>query len=223
VKGSAAERVYYPGGADSLLFGRHAMPSLPETRASLILRLQDADDARAWDDFVQIYAPLVYRLARRHGLQPADADDLVQDVLSAVARSVETWLARPDRGQFRAWLLRIAKNLAINKLTRHKHRTVGAGDSNMAHLLSQHPANGDAASEFDLEYRRELFLWAAGRVREQIAEPTWQAFWLSTIEDKPIADVASQLNMSIGSVYIARSRVMARLRELVRCFEDRQQ
>jgi RNA polymerase sigma-70 factor (ECF subfamily) len=199
------------------------MPSLPETRASLILRLPDAADARAWDDFVQIYAPLVYRLARRHGLQPADADDLVQDVLSAVARSVETWLARPDRGQFRAWLLRIAKNLAINKLTRHKQRTIGAGDSNMAHLLSQHPANGDAASEFDLEYRRELFLWAAQRVRQQIAEPTWQAFWLSTIEDKPIAAVASQLNMSIGSVYIARSRVMARLRELVRCYEDRQQ
>ncbi len=198
------------------------MPSLPETRASLILRLPDAADARAWDDFVEIYAPLVYRLARRHSLQPADADDLVQDVLSAVARSVEAWLARPDRGQFRAWLLRIAKNLAINKLTRHKDRAIGVGDSNMAHLLSQHPANGDQATEFDLEYRRELFLWAAQRVREQIAEPTWQAFWLSTIESKPIAAVASQLTMSLGSVYIARSRVMARLREYVRQFEEQQ-
>ena len=195
------------------------MPSSPDTRASLILRLPDAADARAWDDFVQIYAPLVYRLARRHGLQPADADDLVQDVLSAVARSVEAWLARTDRGQFRAWLLRIAKNLAINKLVRHRHKPIGAGSSDMAHLLSQHPANGDAASQFDLEYRRELFRWAAERVREQVTEPTWQAFWLTTIEDKPIADVASRLKQSIGSVYIARSRVMARLRELVRCYE----
>lgn len=195
------------------------MPSLPETRASLILRLADAADAQAWDDFVQIYAPLVYRLARRHGLQPADADDLVQDVLSAVARSVATWLARPDRGQFSPWLLRIAKNLAVNSLTRHKHRPIGTGDSNVAHLLSQHPANGDAGGEFDLEYRRELFLWAAQRVREQFTLPTWQAFWLSTVEDKPIAAVASELKMSIGSVYISRSRVMTRLRELIKGYE----
>ena len=70
------------------------MPSPPETRASLILRLPDAADARAWDEFAAVYAPLVYRLARRHGLQPADADDLVQEVLRAVARSVEAWLAQ---------------------------------------------------------------------------------------------------------------------------------
>ena len=196
------------------------MSSLPETRASLILRLPDAADARAWDDFAQVYAPLVYRLARRHGLQPADADDVVQDVLSAVARSVGAWLARPDRGQFRPWLLRMAKNLAINSLTRHKHRPIGTGDSNVARMLSQHPENGDAAGEFDVEYRRELFLWAAQRVREQIAETTWQAFWLSTVEDKSIATVASQLQMSVGSVYIARSRVMARLREEIKQLEN---
>src|SRR3954447_10960297 len=115
------------------------MPSLPETRASLILRLPDAADARAWDDFVAVYAPLVYRLARRHGMQPADSDDLVQDVLAAVARSVETWLVRADRGPFRAWLLRIAKNHAMNALTRHKHRPVGTGDSDMARRLCEQP------------------------------------------------------------------------------------
>jgi len=81
------------------------MPSLPETRASLILRLPDAADARAWDDFIGVYAPLVYRLARRHGLQPADADDVVQDVLAAVARSVESWLARDPLTRLRRYLL----------------------------------------------------------------------------------------------------------------------
>src|SRR5438045_9641942 len=98
------------------------MSSLPETRASLILRLPDAADARAWDDFVAVYAPLVYRLARRHGLQPADADDVVQEVLTAVARSGEAWLKRPDRGPCRAWLLRIARNLSINAPTRTNTR-----------------------------------------------------------------------------------------------------
>src|SRR5262245_55706234 len=187
------------------------MPSLPETRASLIVRLPDAADARAWDDFVGVYAPLVYRLARRHGLQPADADDVVQEVLAAVARSIENWLARPDRGLFRAWLLTIARNLAINALTRPKHRPVGTGNSDVARRLSEQPdCNGDAAGQFDLECRREVFRWAAGQVREEIAERTWQAFWLSTIEEQSIAATAEQLKMSVGSVYIARSRVMAR-------------
>src|SRR6185295_3511319 len=136
------------------------MPSLPETRASLIVRLSDAADARAWDDFVAVYAPLVYRLARRHGLQPADSDDVVQDVLAAVARSVETWLKRPDRGPFRAWLLRIARNLAINTLTRPKNRPHAAGGDNDHRLLQHADNNGDAASQFDLEFRRELFHWA---------------------------------------------------------------
>ena len=71
------------------------MPSPPETRASLIVRLPDPADTRAWDEFAAVYAPLVYRLARRHGLQPADADDLVQEVFSAVAQSMFSATVRP--------------------------------------------------------------------------------------------------------------------------------
>jgi RNA polymerase sigma factor (sigma-70 family) len=199
------------------------MPSLPETRASLIVRLPDRGDARAWDDFVAVYAPLVYRLARKHGLQPADSDDLVQDVLSAVARSVEGWLARDDRGPFRAWLLTIAKNTALNVLTRQKHKASGSGDSDVARRLAQQASkNGDAQSEFDLEYRRELFRWAAERVREEVTEKTWQAFWRTTVEEQPIAAVAKELEMSVGSVYIARSRVMARLRDATKEAGSRQ-
>jgi len=197
------------------------MPSPPETRASLIVRLPDAADARAWDEFAAIYAPLVYRLARRHGLQPADADDLVQEVFSAVARSVANWLDNSDRGPFRAWLLRIAKNVAINFLTRPKHRPTGNGDE--CHRLAEHaPASGEAASQFDLEYRREIFRWAASQVRAAVTEKTWQAFRLTSVEGQPNETVARELKMSVGSVYIAKSRVMARLREVVKLFEEAQ-
>lgn len=196
------------------------MPSIPETRASLILRLPDAADVKAWQEFIGIYGPLVYRLGRRHGLQPADADDLVQEVLAAVARSIEGWLANPDRALFRAWLFRIARNVAINFLTRRKHRAIGTGDSQIARMLQQHADPNDTSTEFELEFRREVFRWAADEIRATVTERNWQAFWLTTIEDRPIADVADELRMSIGSAYIARSRIMARLRELVRRFEE---
>lgn len=64
------------------------LPSSSETRVSLILRLRDAADVAAWDEFVAIYGPIVYRMALRQGPQRADADDVVQQVFAAVAQSV---------------------------------------------------------------------------------------------------------------------------------------
>jgi RNA polymerase sigma-70 factor (ECF subfamily) len=196
------------------------MSQLPDTRASLIRRLADRSDADAWEQFAVIYQPLVYRLARRRGLQDADAHELVQDVMVAVSRAVERWNPDPQRGRFRDWLFRIARNLILNYLTRPKYRTVARGGSLMD-WLDEHPApNAEASALFDLEYRREVFRWATEHVQRQVQARTWEAFWLSTVEDQPIPSVAAELNMTIGSVYIARSRVMARLREAIHNFEN---
>ncbi len=135
--------------------------SPPETRASLVLRLQDGADIAAWDEFAEIYTPVVYRSARRLGLQAADADDVVQEVLSAVARSVTDWIARDDRGAFRAWLFRIARNTAIDYMTRRKHRPWASGGDEAARQLNEVEAAADVASQFDLEVRCELFTRAS--------------------------------------------------------------
>ena len=197
------------------------IPSPPETRASLILRLPDAADVAAWDEVVSVYGPLVYRMGLRQGLQAADADDLVQEVFTAVARSVGDWLERSDRGKFRAWLLRIARNTAVNFLTRRRHRPLGDGGDDAQNRLDDIPApDSKLSGEFDLEYRREVFRWAADQVEEAVSHNTWQAFWLTHVDGRSIAEVAEHLGISTGNVYIGRSRVMSRLKELTKQFED---
>ena len=94
----------------------------PETRASLLLRLPNASDLAAWDEFVSLYSPCVVRVVTRAGMQQADAENVLQEFLLRVAKSTELWRNRTERGGFRPWLLRIAKNETINLLTRKATR-----------------------------------------------------------------------------------------------------
>jgi RNA polymerase sigma factor (sigma-70 family) len=197
------------------------VPPTPETRETLIQRLPNGADVEAWELFVDIYGPLLFRLARGKGFQQADAEDFVQEVLSAVAKAVQRWVDDDDRGPFRIWLFRIAQNLAINFLTRPRHQRLGSGDSQVARLLNERPAaSGDSSELFLAEYQRELFRLAAEQVRQQVSERQWMAFWLTSVEDHPIAAVAETYNMSIGNIYVARSRITKRIRDLIRGYEE---
>ena len=189
------------------------------TRASLILRLRNASDVAAWDEFAVIYSPVIRRVALDRGLQPADSENVVQEVLLAVSRSVSQWLERQDRGSFRAWLIRIARNEAVDVLTRRPTRTIGQGGSSANARLTEFAVSGDLSHQLELEYRRTVFQWAARQVRDVVAESTWLAFHLTSVEGRSIHEVARQLNMRLGNIYIARSRVMARIKDLVQQYE----
>ena len=192
------------------------MDEPPATRRSLIVKLRDPADTEAWGEFVAIYEPLIYRLARRKGLQDADARDLCQEVFRTVAQAIGRWDLDPARGSFRGWLSRIARNLLVNFLTRRPYRLRGSGSTSVQDLLEAQPAADPSATAlFEAEYRRRLFRWAAEDVRGEFAPTTWQAFWRSAVEGRPPADVARELGLSVGAVYIARSRVLARLRRRI--------
>ena len=188
----------------------------PMTRHSLLLRLRNPEDRQAWSEFAAVYEPLVYRLARGRGLQDADARDVCQEVLSAVAAAIERWDPNPDKGSFRGWLFRIARNLTIDALAHERKPGRGTGASSVQALLAEHPQREDpAAREYDVEFRRNAFRWAAGEVRDEFSATTWSAFWMTGVEQRTPLEAAAELGLSLGAVYVARSRVLARLREKV--------
>lgn len=198
------------------------MTEIPDTRRSLLLRIRDRGNQEAWEEFLDIYQPLVYRLARRHGFQDADARDLTQEVFATIVSAIEGWDPDPARGSFRGWLYRISRNLLINTLASKERRIRGTGDTELNLLLEQQPADSDTEETgFDLEYRREVFRWAARKVQGEVHPTTWTAFWRTSVEGRSPEEVAMVLGKSVGVVYAARSRVMARLRARIERFEQR--
>lgn len=196
------------------------MPRVPDTKTSLILRLPSADDAEAWREFVLIYEPFVYRFARRGGLQDADACELVQNVMLSVARAVGRWKPDHQRGHFRTWLFRIARNQLLDVLAKQQRTIAARGGSGLLELLESSKSSAAVEQTLRFEHRRTLFQWAADRVKSSVKEVTWKAFWMTTVEEQSPEAAAQELGLTAGAVYIARSRVLTRLREAVKQWED---
>src|SRR5262249_32785359 len=187
------------------------------TSPSLLVRLRDAEDDKAWSQFVDLYAPLVFGLARRHGLQDADAADLTQEVLLAVSRGIRTLEYDPHRGSFRGWLFTVARNKLRNLLAARRRPDRGSGDPDAQQRLEELPAREEEqGARWGQADERRVVAWAAQRVRGAFQDSTWQAFWQTAVEGKTGPQVARALGLSVAAVYLAKGRVMDRLRTIIR-------
>src|SRR5262245_20733213 len=186
------------------------------TRLSLLVRLRDARDDGAWSQFVELYAPLVFAFARKHGLQDADAADLTQDVLQAVSGGIRRLDYDPRRGSFRGWLFTVARNKLRNFLAAQKRPGRATGGADTQRVLDELPAPvEEEAAWWDQEYERRVFDWAADQARCPFQDSTWQAFWRTAVEGKTGLQVARELWLSVAAVYLAKGRVTARLKQLI--------
>jgi RNA polymerase sigma-70 factor (ECF subfamily) len=190
------------------------------TRPSLIARLGDPADRAAWQEFVELYGSLVYGFARQRGFQDADAADLTQDVFLTVARSAGRWRFDRRRGSFRNWLYGITRHRIAKFRERRRSQPVGDGGTDAVLRLAEEPAPApDEAAAWQDEFQRRLFRLAADQVRDSCAPATWEAFRLTAVEGRSGADVAAEVGLSVGAVYVARSRVLARITERIRRLE----
>lgn len=183
------------------------------TRPSLLIRLRDLRDGEAWQTFVETYAPLVYRFCRQRGVQDADAADVAQEVLAQVARSIRKFEYQPERGRFRDWLGTVTRN----KLARHlKRNAIGtAGRGGEADATIESAVGPEIDPEWTAEFNTHVLRTALERIRPHFEAPTWRAFELVWIEDMAARDVAREMKQPIDFVYVAKSRVLKRLREEV--------
>jgi RNA polymerase sigma-70 factor (ECF subfamily) len=192
----------------------------PPTRASLLLRIRDPEDDTAWREFVDLYTPLVWGYARNQGLQDADAADLTQEVLTAIARSIARLDYDPARGTFRSWLFTIVRRKLTNRRAAFANQVHGSGDSVTVQRLAEQPDTSAEEVKWEREWEQRVFAWACEQVRREVSDATWQAFWRAAFEGRPSKQVAAELGLNLTTVYNARSRVLARLKELVQAVQE---
>jgi RNA polymerase sigma-70 factor (ECF subfamily) len=182
------------------------------TSVSLLERAVGRDET-AWARLATLYSPLVAHWCKSGGVPPADVDDVTQEVLVAVSLGLPRFRRERDGG-FRAWVRGIARHKILDRLRQARRgEPEGGTDAHRRVLELPDAADGpgdDEAGEEAWLYRRALDL-----VRTEFADKTWQAFWRVAVDDRPTDAVAVELGMSAVAVRIAKSRVLARLREEV--------
>ena len=185
------------------------------TSSSLLERIK-ACEQDAWVRLVQLYSPLIYAWCRQFGLQAADAADVGQEVFRAVARKISDFRRDRPGDSFRAWLRTITRNRVRDHFSALAVRAQGHGGSDAQIQLQQIPANIETDSavsseadnlEAGLLYRRAMDL-----IRSEFEDRSWQAFWSVVVEEQSPDSVAERLGLSRNAVYLAKSRILRRLR-----------
>src|SRR6516165_5272895 len=185
---------------------------MSDTSSSLLQRLRQQPDGDAWQRLVDIYTPLLQQWLGRYGLQASDVDDLIQDVLAVVVREMPQFEHNQHKGAFRRWL----RTILVNRLRgfwRARQSRPPAGNSDLAQMLDQleDPQSG-LSQLWDKEHDRHVMARLLEQIEPEVTPSTWQAFRRVVLDGKDEETVAVELGISVNAVFIAKSRVLARLR-----------
>lgn len=197
------------------------------TRRSLLSRLRDLDDGESWRTFFDRYWRLLYRVARRAGLDEPDAQDVVQETVVAVARRMPQFQYDPTRGTFKQWLFRIVRRRVADHLRRTYRRLPPgelppdpeAGDEASSPTLVADPA-GEMDLAWEQEWQQAVFEAAVARVREQTNPKHFQVFDCCVRLGWPTAKVAATLGLNAAQVYLARHRVTQAVKRAARAINE---
>lgn len=195
----------------------------PATRRSLLSRLRNLDDRESWKDFFDHYWRMLYKVARRAGLAEADAQDVVQETVVAVARQMPSFHYDRARGTFKQWLYRIVRRRVADHL-RRVYRQPARGEPTWERPLEDDEGTPveeidpsvDLAAAWEQEWETSVFEAAVARVRERANPKHFQVFDLCVRQGWTTAKVASALSLNAAQVYLARHRVSQAVKQAAR-------
>jgi RNA polymerase sigma-70 factor (ECF subfamily) len=182
---------------------------MSRTPVSLLERLQIVGDQAAWERFVQLYTPLLSHWAHRLGLAGPEAADLVQDVFTLLVQKLPEFHYDPGR-RFRGWLWTVTLNCCREKQRRLAIPAPVAAEWDRRLQETSADVAEEVAEE---EYRQYLTRRALELMQAEFQPATWRAFWEYVVQERPAAEVAAELGLSENAVYLAKGRVLRRLRE----------
>jgi RNA polymerase sigma-70 factor (ECF subfamily) len=184
------------------------------TQASLIQRVRDLTDTASWAEFDRLYRPFLFKIARRSGLPPEDADEVVQEVFAKVAQAIVEFRLDHERGRFRGWL----KAITVRKLIDRRR----ARDRSVSPVaMTSDPLVFDSLDEeWDRAYRRHVLDHAMEEVRSRIEPKTWACFEEHTLRRRRADEIAAELGMTVNAVYVNAFRTIQRIRERCRDYEE---
>jgi RNA polymerase sigma-70 factor (ECF subfamily) len=190
------------------------------TSTTLLGRLRhDPADHAAWGEFVRRYGPLIYRWCRRWQLQESDAQDVTQTVLTKLAAKMRIFNYDPAQS-FRAYLKTLARYAWCDFLKANQQPGVGCGGSDVLKLLETVEAGDDLVQQLNEQFDQEMLALAQAQVQQRVELHTWEAFRLTALEGLSGADVATQLDMKVVTVFKARSKVQKMLQEQIARLEQ---
>jgi RNA polymerase sigma factor (sigma-70 family) len=188
------------------------------TRQSLLSRLRDWDDRESWRDFFDTYGRFIYRIARKSGLNDAEAQDVVHETLIAVAKQMPGFKYDPAVGSFKGWLHQITRRRVVDHLRRRtRELQIGSADSSRQEVdRLPDPAGSGFDSLCEEEWQKHILHTAVQRVKRRIQARQFQMFDLYVTQQWPIKTVMSTLDVSAAQVYMAKMRVSKMIKEEVR-------
>ena len=186
---------------------------MAETSVSFLDSLKADENSDSWREFVDLYAPLIRIWLSGQHVREQERDDVTQEVMSRVATAIDSFDHQQKGATFRGWLYRVTRNLVVDFFRQKENRNVAGADTGLFELLQQEPGE-EESKEFRIEFQKQIFAIAANQVRGEVKANTWQAFWRTEVENEAVTRVANELGMNAGAIYVARSRVIARLRKV---------
>ena len=192
--------------------------SAPTTDESLLIRIRNPQDEAAWKMFVDLYLPAVYGYCRRLGLQDANAQDASQEAFSRVSRAIRQFEYDPAKGRFRAWLGTIVRQQAIRQRRQGARPGLAPGEGADDSQLEAMPADNDP--QWLEEFNTRVCQAALERVQAEFDELSWRAFQLTWKDQRTPDEAAELLSKPKSWIYLAKFRVLKRLKEEVLFLTD---